>query len=88
MHCHIHATIFWICSHDRYFILSKMMGNDYVDIYKSETIMNNLNPHWKGFTLPLQKLCNGNENLPLKLQVFDWDKHSDPDFVSITQIDL
>ncbi|KAG2387833.1 hypothetical protein C9374_001427 [Naegleria lovaniensis] len=66
---------------DPYFILSKMMGNEYVDIYKSETIMNNLNPHWKGFTLPMQKLCNGNENLPLRIQVFDWDKHSDPDFI-------
>ena len=66
----------------RYFILAKKVGNEFVDIYKSETIMNNLNPVWKGFSIPMQKLCNGDANLPIRIQVFDWDKNSDPDFVS------
>ncbi|KAF0979633.1 hypothetical protein FDP41_001301 [Naegleria fowleri] len=66
---------------DPFFIISKSAGNQFVDIYKSEIIMNNLNPNWKNFEITMQKLCNGDENNPIKISVFDWDKNSDPDLI-------
>lgn len=71
---------------DPFFIISKSAGNQFVDIYKSEIIMNNLNPNWKNFEITMQKLCNGDENNPIKISVFDWDKNSDPDLVSLSSV--
>ncbi len=39
-----------------------------------KVIMNNLSPTWDAFTLPMSKLCNGDPNLTLLFQVFDWNK--------------
>ncbi len=43
-------------------------------VYRSETINNNLDPVWDSFTLPLDKLCGGNKDLPLLIEVSDWEK--------------
>ena len=36
--------------------------------------MNNLNPVWKPFSVPMDKLCGGNKDKPILVEVFDWEK--------------
>jgi hypothetical protein len=44
---------------DPYFILSKLVGNGkYEVVKKSEVVMNDLNPSWNEFTIPVRDLCN------------------------------
>eukprot|EP00542_Grammatophora_oceanica_P000374 CAMPEP_0194058144 /NCGR_PEP_ID=MMETSP0009_2-20130614/65318_1 /TAXON_ID=210454 /ORGANISM="Grammatophora oceanica, Strain CCMP 410" /LENGTH=258 /DNA_ID=CAMNT_0038708153 /DNA_START=77 /DNA_END=850 /DNA_ORIENTATION=- len=40
--------------------------------YRSETIMDNLNPYWKEGSLSLEALCYGDLEWPLKISVWDW----------------
>ncbi|EFC39893.1 predicted protein [Naegleria gruberi] len=64
---------------DPFFIISRNVNGKLIDLYKSEIIMNNLNPIFNPFTISMFKLCNLDENLQLILTIYDWDKHSDPD---------
>lgn len=48
--------------------------NSWVHVWKSETIMDNLNPRWRVTTLSLQALCNGNLSRLLKFECMDWEK--------------
>ena len=43
--------------------------------------MKNLDPQWKSNKESLQKLCNSDLNRSLRFEVWDWDKHSDDDFM-------
>jgi hypothetical protein len=44
---------------DPYFILSKLVGHGkFAVVKKSEVVMNDLNPSWDGFTIPVRDLCN------------------------------
>eukprot|EP01113_Clastostelium_recurvatum_P011480 TRINITY_DN1584_c0_g1_i1.p3 TRINITY_DN1584_c0_g1~~TRINITY_DN1584_c0_g1_i1.p3 ORF type:complete len:307 (-),score=65.42 TRINITY_DN1584_c0_g1_i1:51-971(-) len=55
-------------------------ANWYV-MHRTETIMNNQNPVWQPFTLPLASLCQGNIDAPIKIEVWDFDHHSNHDFI-------
>jgi hypothetical protein len=43
------------------------------EVYKSETIMKNLDPEWKPFTIGVQNLVGPDLNDFLKIIVYDWD---------------
>ncbi|KAF1323475.1 Copine-like protein, partial [Globisporangium splendens] len=47
--------------------------NSWVHVWKSETIMDNLNPRWRMATLSVQSLCNGNLSRMLKFECMDWE---------------
>ena len=65
----------WFGKSDPFFMLSKAREDGtYVPCCKSDVIENNLNPVWKPLRVPLQRLCNGDVNRPLKLEVLDYDK--------------
>jgi Ca2+-dependent lipid-binding protein len=49
-------------------------GRSWLPVYKSETVKNNLNPVWKECQIPIEKLCNGNKELPIQISVYDWEK--------------
>ncbi|XP_053553172.1 copine-1 isoform X2 [Bombina bombina] len=49
--------------------------------YRSEVIKNNLNPSWKKFSVPLQTLCGGDVNKPIKVSVSDQDDSSSSDLI-------
>jgi len=67
---------------DPYLEISKSTEcNQYVVIHRTEVIMNNLNPKWKQFTLPVATLCNGDYQRDLKFSVYDWDSNGTPDFI-------
>src|SRR5688572_7018273 len=38
-------------------------------VYKSETVMNNLSPSWKPFTVDAQVLCGGDPDTPVLIEV-------------------
>lgn len=63
---------------DPFFIINSQMndpaGLTWQPVYRSETVMNNLNPSWKSFALSLDKICGGNKDLPLLIEVLDWEK--------------
>jgi hypothetical protein len=65
----------WFGKSDPFFVLSKGREDGaYVPCCKSDVVENNLNPVWKPLRVPLQRLCNGDVNRPLKLEVLDYDK--------------
>uniref|UniRef100_K3X660 C2 domain-containing protein n=1 Tax=Globisporangium ultimum (strain ATCC 200006 / CBS 805.95 / DAOM BR144) TaxID=431595 RepID=K3X660_GLOUD len=47
--------------------------SSWVHVWKSETIMDNLNPRWRMATLSVQLLCNGNLSRMLKFECMDWE---------------
>mmetsp|Transcript_12511 Transcript_12511/g.29865 ORF Transcript_12511/g.29865 Transcript_12511/m.29865 type:complete len:906 (+) Transcript_12511:110-2827(+) len=49
-------------------------GRQWQPVYRSEHVMNNLNPNWKGIDIPVEKLCNGDKEQPLQISVYDWEK--------------
>lgn len=60
---------------DPFLVISRQREDrtSWTQVFKSETIDNNLNPNWRPFDLPVQQLCNGDYKRPLHLQVFDED---------------
>ena len=57
---------------DPYFILSRELerGNR-VPVYESEVLKHNFNPEWNFFTVPLQRLCNGDSERALFIDVYN-----------------
>ena len=51
-------------------------GQKWELIWKSEVIKDSLSPTWMEARLPLQLLCNDDQLNPLKITIWDYDKHS------------
>ncbi|XP_063816237.1 copine-1 isoform X1 [Pseudophryne corroboree] len=56
--------------------------------YRSEVIKNNLNPIWKKFSVPLQSLCGGDMNRPIKVHCTDYDSDGSHDLIGIFETNL
>ena len=41
--------------------------SQHIQVRKTETVMNNLNPDWKLLYIPLAELCDEDFNMPLKV---------------------
>ncbi|XP_076869417.1 copine-4 isoform X2 [Brachyhypopomus gauderio] len=50
-------------------------------VYRTETVMNNLNPVWKTFKTSLNCLCSGDHERLLKCTVWDWDSNGKHDYI-------
>lgn len=63
---------------DPFFVISSQSndpaGRTWHPVYRSETIMNNLNPAWKPFSVSVENLCKGDKDKPILIEVFDWEK--------------
>jgi len=70
---------------DPYIIVKQNVGGSLVSVYQTETIMNNLNPEYKPFTLDLQKLCGCDMSRPIIFDCYDWDKHGDHDHIGVVE---
>ena len=67
---------------DPYFILyKKMPDGTYSKAYQSETIMKTLNPSWERFKMRTWDLCGEDISQEIKVECFDWDKHSSDDLI-------
>lgn len=49
-------------------------GRQWLPVYRSEHVMNNLNPAWKECDIPVEKLCSGDKEQPIQISVYDWEK--------------
>jgi Copine/C2 domain len=55
----------------------------WVKVHDTEYKKDNINPDFAEFTVPESKLCRGNENLPLKLEIIDFSKKGESEFKRI-----
>jgi hypothetical protein len=62
------------------FIAHRKDGVD-IEIVHTETIPQNLNPHWKPFQVDMDKLCNGDLDTPFKIECWDEDSMSSHDMI-------
>mmetsp|Transcript_33434 Transcript_33434/g.105624 ORF Transcript_33434/g.105624 Transcript_33434/m.105624 type:complete len:608 (-) Transcript_33434:330-2153(-) len=67
---------------DPYLIAHRLREDGgWMPVWKSEVVMNDLSPTWQRVQLPLKQLCNGDKDRPLRFEVWDFDKHSDHDYM-------
>jgi len=57
-----------------------LKGN-WVLIHRTETLHNNQNPLWNPFTVNLYSVCGGNFDTAFKVEVWDYDSHTNHDFI-------
>ena len=62
-------------------IFSQSTNGQLSHVYKSEVIKDNLNPKWKPFKVEMLKLCNGDYNKRIKIDVHDYDSIGSHDFI-------
>ena len=55
--------------------LNDVGGRQWQPVHRSETIKNDLNPTWKDFSISMEKLCGGDKNHALQIEVYDWEKN-------------
>ncbi|XP_040287811.1 copine-3 [Bufo bufo] len=53
--------------------------------HRTEVIKNNLNPVWRPFKIPLQALCNGDMEKPIRVECYDYDSNGSHDLIGIFQ---
>lgn len=57
-------------------------------VHRTEVIKNNLNPSWKSFNIPLQTLCSGDYDGPLRIDCYDYDNDGSHDYIGGTNTTL
>lgn len=74
---------------DPYFVVYKSLGNNqWGELYKSEIVKDTLDPVWNPFELHEQALCNSDRSRPIKFEVYDWDRNSDPELIGSHETSL
>lgn len=74
---------------DPYFKILRIEGNSYADVYQSEYITQDLNPKWKSFEVPLDRLVTSKRTDDYFLvQCFDWDRIGSHDFIGECRLSL
>jgi hypothetical protein len=65
---------------DPFLVISKCMEDGtYVRVWENKPIMNNLNPSWPQTRVEIAKICNGDDNRPIKIDIFDYDSDGSHD---------
>ncbi|MGH0157488.1 UNVERIFIED_CONTAM: hypothetical protein FKN15_043902 [Acipenser sinensis] len=54
----------------------------------NKVIKNNLNPAWKPFKIPMRSLCNGDLEMPIKVECYDYDNDGSHDLIGIFETNL
>lgn len=80
---------FWTKS-DPFLTLSRpnRAGAGMVQVRKTETVMNNLNPDWRLLYIPVSELCDGDPAMELQIAVYDEDKSSRHDLIGSVNVTL
>ncbi|KAF2364166.1 C2 domain [Trinorchestia longiramus] len=68
---------------DPYLVISKAVGNNhqFMVVYRTQYIKKTLDPVWKPIVIPAGLLCGGDDQRPIKLEVYDWDSDGSHDFI-------
>ena len=69
-------------------IFSQSANGQKTLVYKSEVISDNLHPKWKPFKIEVNKLCNGDYNKRIRMEVYDYDSIGSHDFIGSFQTTL
>nr|XP_012779376.2 copine-3 isoform X2 [Maylandia zebra] len=56
--------------------------------HRTEVVKNNLNPVWRPFQIPIQSLCAGDVEKPIKIDCYDHNNSGDHDFIGTFQTSL
>ncbi|XP_020778827.2 copine-3-like isoform X1 [Boleophthalmus pectinirostris] len=51
--------------------------------HRTEVVKNNLNPSWRPFRIPLQSLCGGDMDKPIKVECYDYDNDGSHDLIGV-----
>jgi hypothetical protein len=70
---------------DPYFRLERLNKDDqsWDVVWKSESIKDSLSPTWSEAKLPLQLLCNGDQNNPIKITI--WSANREDDYMGFVE---
>ena len=49
------------------------LGQTWDNIYRSDTVKDNLSPAWRDAVVPLSTLCGGDQSLPIRVAVYDFE---------------
>lgn len=84
---------FWSKSDPFISIYRSREDGTYVKVHTSEYLPDNLNPVWRGVTLPVQMLCNGDFFRPIKIEICkaysdDYEKNGKHQFIGQLEINL
>lgn len=60
----------------------------WVPVYKTEVVINSLNPSWQPINITLQQLCNGDLDRPLLIECLDFDLHGSHPLIGTTRTTL
>ncbi|XP_014836935.1 PREDICTED: copine-3-like isoform X1 [Poecilia mexicana] len=66
---------------DPYLELYKQTETGWQLAHRTEVVKNNLNPTWKPFRVPLQSLCGGDLEKPIKVECYDYDDDGSHDLI-------
>lgn len=76
-----HATFCCEDENNPYFVISRardpLNPTEYVRVFKSQPLKNTANPSFAPAKLCLSRVCNGNRDLPLKIQVYSANASGD-----------
>jgi Ca2+-dependent lipid-binding protein len=79
----------WFAKSDPFIVIRKIReDNQFVQVWKSEVVKNNLNPQWKPSNISVQVLCNGDYDRPLRLEIYDWDNDGTTTYMGGLQTSL
>ncbi|KAL2085743.1 hypothetical protein ACEWY4_019063 [Coilia grayii] len=56
--------------------------------HRTEVVKRNLNPHWRPFRIPLQSLCGGDVEKPIKVDCHDYDNDGSHDLIGTFETTL
>ncbi|XP_015229047.1 PREDICTED: copine-3-like isoform X1 [Cyprinodon variegatus] len=66
---------------DPYLEFYRQTGTGWQLAHRTEVVKNNLNPTWKPFKIPLQSLCGGDLEKPIKVECYDYDDDGSHDLI-------
>uniref|UniRef100_A0A1A8KLL7 Copine-3 n=4 Tax=Nothobranchius TaxID=28779 RepID=A0A1A8KLL7_NOTKU len=66
---------------DPYLEFHKQTESGWQLAHRTEVVKNNLNPTWKPFRIPLQSLCGGDMEKPIKVECYDYDNDGSHDLI-------
>jgi hypothetical protein len=63
---------------DPYFVVHSQAteagGHSWHPVYRSKPIMDDLNPEWQEASIPIAKVCGGDKDRSIQIEVWDWEK--------------
>eukprot|EP00968_Pinguiococcus_pyrenoidosus_P003495 scaffold228_cov312-Pinguiococcus_pyrenoidosus.AAC.13 len=65
------------------YIVAKRLREDggWTTVWQSEVVNNNLSPTWRIARIPLRQLCAGDRMRPLRMEVWDYDRRGEHDYM-------